>query len=351
MNKGSASRAWGPAFFVLLEETVMKYKMPPEWAPHQRMFIEWPVPDPVWAQNIGSAREAFADVARAIARFEPVTVIVNPGEEESARILCGNDIDIITIPHDDCWVRDNGCTFVLDEEKNALAGIHWGFNAWGGKYPNSKLDAQVPSHLLNRLGIPEYAAPIILEGGSIHTNGKDTILTTAECLLNPNRNPALSREEITQCLCSTLGVSRVIYIPNGLDGDETDGHVDNIACFLDENTVLIPSTDDTSDANYDRLAAAKRTVLEAGLTVRSIVQPPLTLEYGQPLTVSYINFVFVNGGIVMPGFGGELSAYDKEAKAQLSTLFPDREIVQVMTRGIIRGGGNIHCITQQMPAV
>ena len=329
----------------------MTYKMPPEWAPHQRMFIEWPVPDPVWGENIGRAREAFAAAARAIARFEPVTVIVNPGESESARTLCGSEVDVVVIAHDDCWVRDNGCTFVKDVDDNSLSGVHWNFNAWGGKYPNCELDRNVPTHLLQLLGIPEMCVPMILEGGSIHTNGKGTLLTTAECLLNPNRNPSLTKEEITANLCRTLGVSRVIYLPFGLDGDETDGHVDNIACFLDEDTVLIPFTEDKADANYDRLAAARQTVLEAGLTVRDIVQPPLTMEDGQPLTLSYVNFVFVNGAVIMPGFGGELAMYDDIARSQLAALFPDREIVQVMTRDIIRGGGNIHCITQQMPAV
>jgi len=331
----------------------MKYKMPPEWADHQRMFIEWPVPDPVWAENIGRAYEAFAEVARAIARFEPVTVILNPDQAEAACALLGSDsaIDMIIIPHDDCWVRDNGCTFVLDEEQTSLTGIHWGFNAWGGKYPNCKLDREVPTHLLNHLDIPEFEAPLILEGGSIHTNGRDTILTTAECLLNPNRNPSWTEDQISEYLCRTLAASRVVYLPFGLDGDETDGHVDNIACFLDENTVLLPTTDDPSDVNYERLLAARKVITEAGFAVYDIVQPPLTMENGEPLTLSYVNFVFVNGGIVMPGFGGELSEFDELAKSQLQRFFPDREIVQVMTRDIIRGGGNIHCITQQMPAV
>jgi len=329
----------------------MKFRMPAEWAPHQKMFIEWPVPDPVWKGNLHLARAAFADAARAIAAFEPVTMIVNPGEEAQAGGLCGPDVEILVIPHDDCWIRDNGCTFVIDEEDNTLHGVHWDFNAWGGKYPRFQLDRLVPFHMCRRYHVPEYCVSIIMEGGSIHTNGTDTLLTTAECLLNPNRNPSLSKAEITACLCSTLGVSHVIYIPNGLDGDETDGHIDNIACFLDEKTVLIPYTDNPEDVNFERLAAARQTAIEAGLFVRSIVQPPLTMEDGQPLTLSYINFVFVNGGIIMPGFGEELSEYDKIAKSQLQALFPDRKVVQVMTRDIIRGGGNIHCITQQMPEV
>ena len=341
----------GAGLFYSIGGCAMKFRMPAEWTPHQRMFIEWPVPDPVWKDSLHLARAAFADVARAISAFEPVTMIVSQDQETAAAELCGPDVEILVIPHDDCWVRDNGCTFVIDEEDNTLHGVHWDFNAWGKKYPHYELDRLVPHHICSRYDVPEYCVSIIMEGGSIHTNGTDTLLTTAECLLNPNRNPSLSRGEITDCLCSTLGVSRVIYIPDGLDGDETDGHIDNIACFLDEKTVLIPYTDDPEDVNFERLAAARETVIEAGLFVRSIVQPPLTIEDGQPLTLSYINFVFVNGGIVMPGFGEELAEYDALAKEQLQALFPDRAVVQVMTRDIIRGGGNIHCITQQMPEV
>jgi len=329
----------------------MKFKMPPEWARHQRMFIEWPVEDPVWNGKIDLAFAAFARVAAAISEFEPVTVIVNPEQEQNAIKLCGAGVDVLVLSHDDCWVRDNGCTFVINEENHTLYGVHWDFNAWGVKYPNFELDRLVPSFLCEHYDVPEYRVPLILEGGSIHTNGRDTLITTAECLLNPNRNPSLTQDEITDILCSTLGVSRVVYLPEGLDGDETDGHVDNIACFLDENTVLIPHTDDPGDANYERLASARRTAVDAGLTVLSIVQPPLTLENGHPLTLSYVNFVYVNGGIVMPGFGGALSDFDALAKAQISAIFPDRRIVQVDTSDIIRGGGNIHCITQQMPAV
>ncbi len=330
---------------------LMNFKMPPEWAAHQRMFIEWPVPDPVWADNLPAARRAFAETARAISFFEPVTMLVNPDQEQAARELCGTGVDIAVVAHDDCWVRDNGCTFVINRDDGTLHGVHWDFNAWGGKYPNFEHDRLVPTLLCSLYDVPEYRVPLILEGGSIHTNGRDTILTTAECLLNPNRNPSMSKEEISAVLCSTLGVTRVVYIPEGLDGDETDGHIDNIACFLDENTVLIPYTDDPADPNFNRLNEARRVVTEAGFAVRSIVQPPLTMENEQPLTLSYVNFVYVNGGIVMPGFGGALSEYDALAKSQLESIFPERRIVQVMTMDIIRGGGNIHCITQQMPAV
>ncbi len=326
----------------------MSYNMPPEWALHQRMFIEWPVSDPVWAENLPLAYEAFAKVAQSIARFEPVTVLLNPGEEAYAGML-GSTVDTITVPHNDCWVRDNGPTFV--RSCNELIGLHWNFNAWGGKYPHVDLDRGVPAEICRMFGIRRHKVPLILEGGSIHTNGAGTILTTAECLLNPNRNPGMTRDEIDRFLCENLGASRVVYIPEGLFADETDGHVDNIACFLDEKTVLLPFTEDCSDPNYDRLRTARRIVKEAGFQIEEIVHPPLTQENGEPLTLSYVNFVFVNNGIVMPGFGGNLSGFDEKAKERLAELFPSREIIQADTRDIIRGGGNIHCITQQMPAV
>ena len=326
----------------------MKYHMPPEWAEHIRMFIAWPVADPVWAENLPLAYRAFAEAARVIARFEPVTLLANPGEEASIRSSVGEGIDIRTVAHDDCWVRDSGPTFVHDDSGD-LSAVHWEFNAWGGKYPNISLDRQVPTRICEIFDVSEYRVPIILEGGSIHTNGAGTILTTAECLLNPNRNPSLRREEIDRILCETLDASRVVYLPEGLWRDETDGHVDNIACFLDERTVLLPVTEDRSDPNYERLRAARRTVRDAGFDIEEIVHPPLTLENGEPLTLSYVNFVFVNNGIILPTFGGELEEFDYRAAERMRSLFPKREIARVATRDIVRGGGNIHCITQQMP--
>lgn len=326
----------------------MTYHMPPEWAKHQRMFIEWPVADPVWADKLPLAKAAFASAANAIARFEPVTILLNPGDDMETYHLKAA-VDTLTVPHDDCWVRDNGCTFVTHD--GALAGVHWGFNAWGGKYPRVENDRMVPTAMCRHHQVQEVNVPMILEGGSIHTNGAGTILTTAECLLNPNRNPSMRREDIDRILCETLGASRVVYIPEGLYADETDGHVDNIACFLDERTVLLPHTEDRSDPNYERLRAARRVVRDAGFSVEEIVQPPLTQENGEPLTLSYVNFVFVNDGIVMPGFGGEHAERDEKAKERLAEIFPHRQIMQIDTVDIIRGGGNIHCITQQMPAI
>ena len=327
----------------------MHYYMPPEWETHQRMFMQWPVLDDVWAENIDLARIAFADVARAISRFEPVTMLVNSDQYENAVALCGSSVNILLVPHDDSWARDTACTFVWDSQVSALAGIHWGFNAWGNKYPNFQLDGKVPTAICDHFCIREVDAQMILEGGSIHTNGHGTLLTTAECLLNKNRNPSMTASQITQRLCDLLGVRQVVFLERGLYLDETDGHIDNIACFLDENTVLMPKVVDPLDPNFAIVAKARETILQAGLTIAEVVHPPMTYEKGALLTLSYINFVFVNGGIILPKFGGDLEKYDDEARRTMQELFPTREIVSVYSRDIVRGGGNIHCITQQMP--
>lgn len=323
--------------------------MPAEWELHRGMLMEWPVSDSVWADGVDAARAAFAKVAQAIARFEPLTMIANPELATQAANLCGNTVTILPLAHDDCWVRDNGPTFVKSKESGELVGINWHFNAWGSKFPSFALDNTIPERLLSHWSLGRIDAPIILEGGSIHTNGAGTLLTTAECLLNPNRNPSLSKDELAQTLMEYLGVERIVWLPYGLDGDETDGHVDNVCCFLNEDTVLLQWTDDKTHPNYDRVHCNLEVLQAAGLKVEKMIQPPTVLHNGEPLTLSYVNFVYVNGGIVMPSFGGDLEESDKLAYTTMQRLFPNREIVAVATLDIIKGGGNIHCITQQVP--
>lgn len=326
------------------------YHMPAEWAPHRGILMEWPVPDPTWAEDIHAAKIAFGQVARTIAAFEPVTMIANPGEAAEAAAACGDGAGILEIAHDDCWARDNGPTFVKRTDTGALAGISWRFNAWGGKFPYA-LDDKIPLQYLAHIGIERIDAPLVLEGGSIHTNGAGTLITTEECLLNPNRNPGLSRAEIERLLCDYLGVQRIIWLPYGLEGDETDGHVDNVCCFIDEHTVLLPWTDDKADPNYERLSADRAVLDAAGLNIKFMPQPPEILHRGYPLTLSYINFLFVNDGIVMPVFGGAAAETDGLALAAMKRLFPGRRVAAIDSLDILKGGGNIHCITQQIPAV
>lgn len=324
----------------------LQMHMPAEWEPHRGMLMQWPVSEVVWGENLQAARRAFSRVARAIACFEPLTMIANPGLAKDARKQCGDKVAVLELPHDDCWVRDNGPTFLKEER---LIAVDWKFNAWGEIYPCFALDDTIPARLCRLWDIPCLEAPLVLEGGSIHSNGRGLILTTEECLLNPNRNPALTKDQIEETLLQYLGARRVIWLPFGLYGDETSGHVDNICCFLDAGTVLLHWTEDAADPDYHRVRKAQKILLENGLGIEKIPKPPVRFHKGRPLTMSYVNFVFVNQGLILPGFGGPAQKTDKIARGTMGNLFPDREILQLPTMDIVKGGGNIHCITQQIP--
>jgi agmatine deiminase len=236
-----------------------------------------------------------------------------------------------------------------------VAGINWQFNAWGGKYAPWDLDDQVAPRILEHFGKKRFDAPLVMEGGSFHVDGEGTLITTEECLLNPNRNPHLSREQIEEALRRYLNVDTIIWLRRGLSGDETDGHVDNIACFAAPGKVILQVCNDPADENYEITQENMRILREAtdargrSLEIVPIVQPPYREHEGKRLTLSYLNFYFVNGGIILPVFGGDAEETDRLAAETLGRLFPDRVIRTVDGMGIIREGGNVHCTTQQMP--
>lgn len=329
-------------------------RMPAEWEPHARTFMEWPVRNSmIHPENYGEVCRGYAQVAKAIAEFEPLTMLVNPGFGEEAARLCGTEMDIRELPHSDAWFRDSGPTFVYENKK--LVGINWDFNAWGEKYKPYELDKLAAKRLLADIHIPCTDVSIILEGGSIHVDGEGTLLTTEQCLLNPNRNPQLSKEEISDILKKHLGVSKILWLKKGLFGDETDGHVDNVACFSQPGKIVMQVCHDKSDANYEstqeNLAILRNAEDAQGrkLEIIEIPQPPERFWNGERLTLSYLNFYLVNGGLILPVFGGDAEKTDKQAEEILQSAFPDRKIVPVDGMPIIKEGGNVHCITQQMP--
>lgn len=335
----------------------MQFSMPPEWATHERTFISWPVRQSmVYPDQYEQVSEGYAQIVKAIAEFEPVTVIVNPDDAEQVRSrFHETNVDLMIIPHNDAWFRDNGPTFVVRED-GERAGVNWRFNAWGGKYAPWDLDDAVAPQLLERFGVNRFDAPLVMEGGSIHVDGQGTLLTTEECLLNPNRNPDMTREQIEDELKKFLNIHKVIWLKRGLSGDETDGHVDNIACFAAPGQVILQVCDDPDDDNYAITQENLRILAEATdaegrkLEVIPIAQPPLATYEDSRLTLSYLNFYFVNGGIVLPVFGGAAAETDRLAKQTLQNTFPQRRIRTVDGMAIIREGGNVHCTTQQMPA-
>lgn len=337
----------------------LNYRMPAEWAPHARTFISWPVRESMcYPDQYEEVCDGYAEFITAIAEFEPVTVVVNPDDLDKVSSRFNNDngrIEFLPIEHNDAWLRDNGPTFLVNGE-GGLAGINWGFNAWGGKYAPWDLDDAVAPQILTALGVKQFDSPLVLEGGSIHTDGEGTLLTTEECLLNKNRNPQMSREEIETAVKNFVSADKFIWLKRGLSGDETDGHIDNVACFAAPGKVILQTCDDPEDDNYaitqENLAILSAAVDAKGrkLEIIPIPQPPRAFHEDSRLTLSYLNFYFVNGGIILPVFGGAAAGTDRQAVQVLSETFPDRKIRTVNGMAIIREGGNVHCTTQQMPA-
>lgn len=337
----------------------MQYKscyMPPEWAPHERTLLSWPVQRScIHPENYTEICLGYAEVVKAIASFEPVTLLVEAETRPHAEALCGQGIDYLEIPHNDAWFRDNGPTFVLHEQQQL--GLHWIFNAWGEKYTPYTQDAAAGALVLKELGIPCREIPLVLEGGSIHTDGEGTLLTTEQCLLNPNRNPEKSRAEIEAILKETLGIQKILWLKHGLFGDETDGHVDNVACFAKPGTLIMQVCNQPNDPNYaitqENLAILQkeRDAQNRALEIIPIEQPPARDYQGERLTLSYLNFYLVNGGLILPVFGGDAAETDQAAQEILQRVFPTRKIVTTDGVKLIKEGGNVHCITQQMPAL
>ncbi|MDF1758528.1 MAG: agmatine deiminase family protein [Legionellaceae bacterium] len=327
--------------------------MPAEWHPHTGCWMAWPCHMPTWeAIGLQKAREAYSQVALAISKFEPVTMLVNPGDVTLAREMLGPNIRIESIYLDDSWTRDTGPTFLLNTE-GELAGVDWLHNAWGGNYESYEYDAKIAEEIIKLSSAKHYKAPLVMEGGSLHVDGEGTVLTSRECLLNSNRNPNLSQEDIESQLRDNLNIEKVIWLNKGLVGDETNGHIDEIACFIGPGKVLALITSDTKDDNYEilqeNLAILKSATDARGreLEVYTIEQPPATYLDNERLTLSYINFYMANFGLVIPGFG--YKEHDKLAYDLFVKLFPGYEVVQLPVINLFSGGGGIHCITQQQP--
>jgi agmatine deiminase len=349
------------------------FHMPAESVPHAGCWMLWPERPDNWRRWAQPAQAAFTAVATAIARFEPVTMGVSAAQFDTARAQLPPRIRVVELSHDDAWMRDVGPTGVVNDA-GELRGIDWPFNAWGGfddgLYVPWGLDDQVARKVLELEGAARYRAPMINEGGAIHVDGDGTALVTEQCLLNRNRNPSLSRTRIERHLKDYLGVRRIIWLGCGVFNDETDGHIDNLACFVRPGEVCLTWCDDPADPQYAISNDALRRLLAASdardrrLKVHKIPAPgPLHMSAreasgvqrkrgsharvaGWRLAGSYVNFYLANGGLVMPLLDPNT---DRAAARVLKRLFPERKVVGVPAREILLGGGNIHCITQQVP--
>ncbi len=332
---------------------LLGWRMPAEWERHSRCWMAWPSRAETWSSgDTDGACVAYAEVARAISAFEPVTVVCNPEDAVDVSLACGGGIQVLPLEIGDSWLRDTGPTFVIDNH-GGVGGVHWRFNAWGGLYSDFAKDATVGRRILEHLGLRCFEAPFVLEGGSIAVDGMGTLLATEQCLLNPNRNPNLSRREIEALLKAYTGSKMVVWLGRGYQDDHTDGHVDEVACFVRPGVVLALSTDDPRDGNFaalqdnlDRLRKA-RDAAGRELQVIPIRQPERRDLNGARLTLSYTNFYIANSGVVMPSFEDPA---DQDAYRIIRRLFPGRDVVQIPALDIVDGGGGIHCITQQQPA-
>lgn len=350
------------------------FHMPGEFEKHAGCWMLWPERTDTWRAGARPAQAAFAAVAAAIANTEPVTVGASARAYGQARAALPDDIRVVELSSNDAWMRDVGPTLVVDRN-GGVRGIDWIFNAWGGLggglYFPWDQDDLVARKVLEVEGRDRYRAPLVLEGGAIHVDGQGTLITTEECLLNPNRNPHLDKGSIEILLHEYLGVTAVIWLRKGVYNDETDGHVDNLCCFVKPGEVALTWTDDRRDPQfaisrdaYERLQEAK-DARGRRLKVHKLIQPgPLKMtreeaegvdpidgtrarRAGDRLAASYINFYIGNRVVVMPLLDPR---HDRAARAKLQRLFPGRRVIGVPAREILLGGGNIHCITQQIPA-
>ena len=359
------------------------YRMPGEYEPHRGCILIWPERPGSWRNGAREAKKAFADVIRAIAKSEEVYLAASGKTFSEAEKLAQRlqtdealyPIRVFTAETDDAWARDVGATMVLDE-KGAVCGVDWQFNAWGGTfdglYRNWEKDDRVAAFICRTLGCPCLdARPFVLEGGSIHSDGEGTLIVTEACLLSQGRNPQMSREQIEEQLKYWLGVHKIIWLPCGIYQDETNEHVDNVCAFVRPGEVVLAWTEDETDPQY-AMSLADLKVLEQETDAKGrkfkihklpIPQKPVCLtqedvdgfvfeegederEAGERMAASYVNFYISNGGIILPQFGDE---NDKRAVEILQKCFPERRIYPIDARAIIVGGGNIHCITQQIP--
>lgn len=351
------------------------FYMPAEWHQHQQTWLLWPERTDNWRLGAKPAQQAMLKLAQAIAEFEPVCLGVSAKQYENAYAQAADhdNIRVIELSNNDAWIRDTGPTFLINSAKN-VRGVDWSFNAWGGLHSGLYFpwdeDDRIARKILQIEGLGRYRSTMVLEGGAIHVDGEGTVMVTEYCLCHPNRNPNLSKNEMEQHLKDHLNVTKVLWLPRGIFNDETDEHIDNMACFIAPGEILLAWTDNESDPQYAHSISAYNYLCQQtdaqgrALKIHKIPIPgPLYMTEDEALGVdisessqqrmaglrlagSYVNFYFCNGGIIMPAFDDPMDAV---AKNMIQDLCPNHRVVQIPGREFLLGGGNIHCLTQQQP--
>ncbi|HTI60727.1 agmatine deiminase family protein [Mucilaginibacter sp.] len=334
---------------------------PAEWAPHTATWLSWPHKEESWPGKIGMIYSRYAEFVKEVAKGELVrinvagdTMMAFAKEQLSAAGADLTKIEFFNFPTNDAWCRDHGPAFLINPETKQKAIIDWGYNAWGDKYPPYDLDDVIPTRIAQHFGLPVYHPGIVMEGGSVDFNGKGTVLTTTACLLNKNRNPHLNQQQIEAYLQNYYGVEQVLWLGDGIIGDDTDGHIDDITRFVNEDTVVTVIEENKADENYqilqENLETLKTMRLLNGkqLNIVELPMPDPVFYDGQRLPASYANFYIANAAVIVPTYR---SKNDDRALDILSKCFSDRKVIGIDSTDIIWGLGSFHCLSQQEPEV
>lgn len=339
-----------------------RWRMPAEWEPQEAVWLAWPHRESSWPGKIEAIGPVYCEIARALAPVVKARILV-PNEDieaQARRMLRANgaehpNVELWRVPTNDSWVRDYGPIFVLsDDPQPRLGALDFTFNTWGGKYPPYDLDDDAPKTIVPQLGAELIVDDMVLEGGSIEVNGLGTLMTTEACLLNPNRNPGMSKAEIEARLAQRLGVRHFLWLGDGIEGDDTDGHIDDLARFTDARTVVTVVEEDPSRPDHevlqDNLRRLKSMKDQDGqpLVVKTLPMPEPVIWEGEQLPASYANFLITNGLVLVPTFA---CPQDERALAVLAECFPGRRVAGIDCRDLVWGLGALHCISQQQPVV
>ena len=337
------------------------YSFPAEWVKHEATWLSWPHKEASWPGKIEAIYQPYCQFIKVVAEGEKVRINLNDeatkafaiAELEKVNADLSN-IEFYFNPTNDAWCRDHGPAFLLNEDGTEKAVVDWGYNAWGDKYPPYDLDDVIPTKIAQHFDLPLYKPDIVMEGGSVEFNGAGTILTTTACLLNENRNPHLNKEQIEQYLLEFYGADQVLWLGDGIVGDDTDGHIDDITRFVNQNTVLTVVESNPLDENYlllqENLEALKAMRLPDGtpLNIVELPMPSPVIYEDTRLPASYANFYIANAAVIVPTFR---DVNDEKALEMIRQVFPDRKVVGIDSTDIIWGLGSFHCLSQQEPVL
>jgi agmatine deiminase len=337
------------------------FHFPAEWAPHTATWLSWPHKEESWPGKIATIYRPYCEFIKAVSEGELVRInVVNEQMAAFAKeqlLAVGADlkrIEFFEFPTNDAWCRDHGPAFLINSDTKQKVIVDWGYNAWGNKYPPYDLDDVIPTKIGKHFNLPVYHPNIVMEGGSVDFNGKGTVLTTTACLLNKNRNPHLNQQQIEAYLQNYYGAEQILWLGDGIIGDDTDGHIDDITRFVNEDTVVTVIEENKKDENYhilqENLQTLKTMRLLSGKQLNIIELPmPDAVHYdGQRLPASYANFYISNAAVVVPTYR---SKNDDKALDILTDCFPKHKVIGIDSTDIIWGLGSFHCLSQQEPAV